>query len=74
MVEVARLDDLLSPADVARLAGISPQTVRVHAFNGDMPREVRRVAGARIWLRSDIEAWLRERARRRAARKARTST
>ena len=66
---MAEATDLLSPGDVARLAGITAATVRVHALKGRMPREALRLAGHRVWRRADIERWLRERRRQQRARR-----
>ena len=50
-------DDLLMAADVARLAGVTSDTVRTWADRGVLP--VHRTAnGTRLFLRADVDVWL----------------
>ena len=59
------VDDLADAADVARMLGLANQT-SVHVYAArylDMPRPIldRGPRRAKLWLRSEIEAWQRAR-------------
>ena len=51
------MDDLLSPQDVAKLAGVSSAAVRVWADLGRLP-VIRTVSGIRLFRRDDVDHWL----------------
>jgi predicted site-specific integrase-resolvase len=59
-------DGMLTPADVARMAGRMPATVRVWADTGKLPC-VRLQNGTRVFKEADVERFLAERERRTAA-------
>jgi excisionase family DNA binding protein len=48
------MDDLLSPADAARLLGVVPATVRQMERDGRLPAQ-RTVGGMRLFRREDVE-------------------
>lgn len=61
-------DELLTTADAARLLGITPATVRVHADHGRLPVAVRTQGQMRLFRREDVENFRRARdGARRAA-------
>ena len=52
---------LVSRGDIARMAGVRPDTVRVWIRRDlGFPAAVVRTSGGRLWLRSEVERWLRE--------------
>jgi len=55
-------EELLTVHDVAKLAGVTPASVRVWANLGRLPAE-RTVSGTRLFRRADVTKWLRERER-----------
>ena len=57
------MDDLLTPHDVAKLAGVAAATVQTWADLGRLP-VMRTVSGRRLFHRADVEAWLLERSER----------
>lgn len=59
------MNELLTVGDVARLAGVSPQAVRVWERTGKLPAE-RTVSGIRLFRRDDAERVVQERERRTA--------
>ena len=51
---------LVARGDIARMAGVRPDTVRVWVHRHvNFPAPVARTSGGSLWLRSDIERWLR---------------
>lgn len=49
-------------ADVARAAGIKPQTIQVYRVRGQFPKpDAQTVAGRPLWRESTIRKWLDER-------------
>ncbi len=54
----------LTPAEVARLGGVTPAAVRRWADHGDLPCE-RTPTGVRIFQRDDVTRFLNERERSR---------
>jgi len=60
---MTRLEDYLSAAQCAELAGIEPDTFTSYVSRGQngAPAPAGRVAGRRVWVRADIEAWIAER-------------
>jgi excisionase family DNA binding protein len=48
-------DELLTAADAARLLGITPATVRVHADRGHLPVAQRTTGQMRLFRREDVE-------------------
>ncbi len=61
------IDDLIDAAEVARLAGFkSPTAVSVYLSRGVLPPPVvdRGANRVRLWLRQDIDRWIKERSKR----------
>jgi len=54
-------DELLTAADAARLLGITPATVRIHADRGRLPVAQRTPGHMRLFRREDVERFRRER-------------
>jgi predicted DNA-binding transcriptional regulator AlpA len=52
---------LLDVAAVARLAGVTPETVRTYLSRGTIPRPQGHLMGSPWWTRPVIERWLAER-------------
>lgn len=53
--------DLVGVAEIAEILGVSRQ--RVHAISkthDDFPAPVAELSAGRIWLRKDIESWVRQ--------------
>ncbi len=50
---------LAGPAEIAAMLGVSRQRVQQLARSGDFPEPYDVLAGGRVWLRSDVEAWAR---------------
>lgn len=59
--------DLLMSADVARLAGVTPATVRWWETHGLLPAK-KTTSGRRVFLRSDVDVFLAERQQAAAQR------
>lgn len=62
------VDDLIDAAEVARLAGFnSPTAVSVYLSRGVLtPPVIDRGANKlRLWLRQDVERWVKERSKKR---------
>lgn len=53
-------DQLMRPADVAKLAGIGVSTLSTYVSRGYGP-PVTKVAGYTLFLRADVDAWLAKR-------------
>lgn len=53
--------NLVGQAEVAGMAGTKSSTVGVWMSRGKLPEPVATLACGRVWLRSDIEAWLKNR-------------
>ncbi|MFN8675488.1 MAG: MerR family transcriptional regulator [Thermomicrobiales bacterium] len=49
------MEKLLTPADVARILGIVPATVRALALSGQLEPAVTTERGMRLFRRSDVE-------------------
>src|SRR5579872_6401291 len=47
--------DLLTPADAARILGLSVDMVRILATNGQLPTAAKTARGARLFRRDDVE-------------------
>ena len=61
------VDDLIDAAEVARLAGFNSSTaVSVYLSRGVLPPPVvdRGANRVRLWLRQDIQRWIKERSKR----------
>jgi predicted DNA-binding transcriptional regulator AlpA len=52
---------MVGQAEVAEMAGTKSSTVGVWVTRGKLPEPVAALACGKIWLRSDIEAWLKTR-------------
>jgi DNA-binding transcriptional MerR regulator len=61
----------LSAADVARLTGVTPATVRYWTRTGRLPVAVQSESGIRLFRRADAERLLLERASGRAEHRRR---
>jgi uncharacterized protein YuzE len=60
-----RMDQLVGTKEAAALLGVrAPNFVRDHADAASFPRPVVTLASGRIWLRSQVEAYVRRRPRR----------
>lgn len=53
--------DLVGQAEIAEMAGTKSSTVGVWVTRGLLPAPVAQLKCGRVWLRSDIEAWLKRR-------------
>lgn len=53
--------DLVGQAEVAAMAGTKSSTVGTWVTRGLLPEPVAKLACGRIWLKSDIKAWLKRR-------------
>jgi excisionase family DNA binding protein len=62
---------LLTPADVARIMGLTPDAVRALNNKGRLPA-LKTLGGRRLFRRADVEKLLSERARSRGRRPAGT--
>lgn len=51
---------MLTPADVAAMAGVNAKTVTRWAENGLLPPAVRTMGGHRRWIEADVRAALRK--------------
>jgi predicted transcriptional regulator len=60
VAELSGMEDLLTPHDVAKLAGVTPAAVRSWADVGRLP-VMRTVSGMRLFLRRDVDRYLEER-------------
>ena len=61
------VDDLIDAIEVARMAGFrSPTAVSVYLSRGVLPPPVvdRGANRVRLWLRQDIQRWIKERSKR----------
>jgi excisionase family DNA binding protein len=58
------MDDLLTPADAARILGVVPATVRQLAITGRLPA-LRTASGMRLFQRQDVERLAHDRATHR---------
>ena len=61
------LPGYMTPGVVARLLGVSDSRVRQLALSGELP-EATRVAGARLFRRTDVERFMRTRDKKRRQR------
>lgn len=52
--------DLVATGDIARMAGVDRATVGQWQHRNLLPDPVAVTSGGKIWLRSDIESWLRK--------------
>lgn len=52
--------DLVATGDIARLAGVDRATVGQWQHRELLPAPVATTSGGKVWLRSDIESWLRK--------------
>lgn len=49
-------------ADIARAAGVKPQTIQVYRKRGQFPDpDARSISGRPLWKESTIKAWLKAR-------------
>lgn len=62
---MAEDDDLIGTSDIADMLGVSRQRVGKLFLDGRLPDPVGRLRNARIWRRSDVEAWMKEQGRAR---------
>ena len=51
------MTDLLTVAECAAVAGISPSTWRAYVSRGQAPQPVKRYGNTPLWDRAVIEAW-----------------
>lgn len=59
-------DDLLTPNDASKIAGLSADMMRVHADAGHLP-SLRTISGRRLFKRADVERFAEQRRAARAA-------
>lgn len=59
------MEPYLTPADAARLLGVTPATVREMERRGTLKAAARTKGGARLFRRADVERLVRERQPRR---------
>jgi|PlaIllAssembly_1097288.scaffolds.fasta_scaffold1273658_1 hypothetical protein len=59
--------DLLTPADAARIAGVTPATIRQAARSGRLPTTARTAGGIHLFVRKDAERFAEDRKRKLAA-------
>lgn len=52
--------DLVATGDIARMASVDRATVGQWQHRDLLPAPVATTSGGKVWLRSDIEAWLRK--------------
>lgn len=64
-------EEFLTKAQVARLVGLSPASIRLAAEAGKLAVAARTVAGARLFRLADVEAYLRSRERSGESKKGR---
>lgn len=57
------MPDLLTTLDVARLAGVTPATVRRYTHRGSLPKPDRHIGRTPVWERATVDRWLAERPR-----------
>jgi predicted DNA-binding transcriptional regulator AlpA len=50
-------EDLVGLAEVAELLDVTKRTVQRYMDRPDFPAPLGRLAGGRVWRRSDIEVW-----------------
>lgn len=50
--------DLLTAADVAELAGVKVETIRMYTHRGTIPPPTRRIGQSPVWKRRTIETWI----------------
>lgn len=67
MVE-AVVAEFLTPADAARILGLTPAGVRLAAHDGRLRVAATTPSGVRLFLREDVEAFSRARSRARRKR------
>jgi hypothetical protein len=64
----ATVAELLTPADAGRILGLTPAGVRLAADDGRLRVKARTPDGGRLFERSEVERFKRERSSRRRAR------
>lgn len=57
--------EFLTPAEAARILNLTPDGVRLAADTGRLPVAARTASGRRLFSREQVEAFKRDRARRR---------
>ncbi len=62
------MENLLTPADAARILGITPATIRLMVATGKLKVAVRTEGGIRLFRRADIERLATQRAEQAKAR------
>lgn len=62
--------DLLTRQEAEKVARISRSQLYEEMAQGDFPRPVHLTARKRVWLRNEVEAWVRRRIAARDARAA----
>lgn len=68
LLEGVTVDDLLTTAEVAALAGVKPATIHRYRLRGAVPTPEAVIAGRPLWRLETVDTWLRERRRRQAPR------
>jgi DNA-binding transcriptional MerR regulator len=63
------MERLLESGDVAKLAGVGPDAVRLWANNGALPAAAITLRGGRLFREADVERFLAARAERQAHRR-----
>jgi predicted DNA-binding transcriptional regulator AlpA len=58
MSELVDIDDLVTLAQWAELAGLKRQTMDAHRLRGRLPAPFGYVGKSPVWLRPDVDAWL----------------
>jgi predicted DNA-binding transcriptional regulator AlpA len=58
---VAPAEEVVGLTEVAELLGVTKRTVqRYYSERDDFPEPLGHLAGGRVWLRSDVEAWAKQ--------------
>jgi predicted DNA-binding transcriptional regulator AlpA len=50
-------EDLAGLAEIAKLLGVHKRTAQKYIDREDFPQPIGRLAGGRVWLRTDVEEW-----------------
>ena len=50
-------EDLAGLSEIAELLGVHKRTAQKYVDRDDFPEPIGRLAGGRVWLRTDVERW-----------------